>query len=149
MPWDGAGGGGGMGGKPGLDERELQSRRVYERQTQGGLGAIPVLRWRSQQEIWEPELRCDEFRVLRHIQTGRRWEYGESGTLASELGGRPRIVVLQWTCVSASLRPHWLQHARLPCTSRSPRVWSNSSPWSWWYHPTSSSYVLLFRHLIL
>ena len=38
------------------------------------------------------------------------------------------------------LRPHGLQHARLPCPP-SPRVCSKSCPLSWWYHPTISSSV--------
>ena len=36
--------------------------------------------------------------------------------------------------MSSSLRPHGLQHTRLPCPSLSPRICSNSSPLSWWYH---------------
>ena len=38
-----------------------------------------------------------------------------------------------------SLRPHRLQHTRLPCPSLSPRVCSNSCPMSWWCYPTISS----------
>ena len=40
--------------------------------------------------------------------------------------------------MSNSLRPHGLQHARLPCPSLSPRVCSNSCPLSWRCHPTMS-----------
>ena len=40
--------------------------------------------------------------------------------------------------VSDSLRPHGLQHTRLPCTSLSPRACSNSCLSSWWCHPTIS-----------
>ena len=43
-----------------------------------------------------------------------------------------------------SLRPHGLQHTRLPCPSLSPRVCSNSCPLGWWCHPTISSSVTLF-----
>ena len=52
-------------------------------------------------------------------------------------------VVLLFSCsvVSNSLRPHGLQHARLPCPSLSPRVCSNSRPLIWWCHPTISSSV--------
>ena len=46
--------------------------------------------------------------------------------------------------VSNSLRPHGLQHARLPCPSPTPRVWSNSCPLSWWCHPAISSPVVPF-----
>ena len=38
--------------------------------------------------------------------------------------------------VSGSLRPHGLQHARPPCPSPTPRVYSNSCPLSRWCHPT-------------
>ena len=33
----------------------------------------------------------------------------------------------------------WMQHARLPCTSLSPRICSKSYPLNWWCHPTISS----------
>ena len=46
--------------------------------------------------------------------------------------------------ISNSLRPHGLQHARLPCPSPSPRACSNSCPSSQWYHPTISSSVIPF-----
>ena len=43
-----------------------------------------------------------------------------------------------------SLRPHELQHARPPCSSPTPRVHSNSCPWSRWCHPAISSSVVPF-----
>ena len=46
--------------------------------------------------------------------------------------------------ITKSLRPHGLQHTRLPCPSPTPRVYSNSCPLSWWCHPTISSSVALF-----
>ena len=42
------------------------------------------------------------------------------------------------------LRPHGLQHARLPCPSPTPRDCSNSCLLSRWCHPTISSSVGLF-----
>ena len=42
------------------------------------------------------------------------------------------------------LHPHGLQHARLPCPSQSPRVYSNSCPFSQWCHPTFSYFVIPF-----
>ena len=41
--------------------------------------------------------------------------------------------------MSDSLRPHGLQHARLPYLSPTPRACSNSYPLSWWCHPTIPS----------
>ena len=46
--------------------------------------------------------------------------------------------------VSNSLRPHGLQHARPPCPSPTPRVYSNWCPLSQWCHPTISPSVVLF-----
>ena len=43
--------------------------------------------------------------------------------------------------MSNSLWPHGLQHARPPCPSPTPRVYSNSCPLSWWCLPTISSSV--------
>ena len=46
--------------------------------------------------------------------------------------------------VSNSLRPHESQHARPPCPSPTPGVYSNPCPLSWWCHPTTSSSVVPF-----
>ena len=46
--------------------------------------------------------------------------------------------------MSDSLRPHGLQHARPPCPSPTPGVYSNSCPSSWWCHPTILSSVVPF-----
>ena len=56
------------------------------------------------------------------------------------------IFLVQFSCsvVSDSLWPHGLQHARLPCPSPTPRVYSNSCSLSWWCHPTISFSVIPF-----
>ena len=46
--------------------------------------------------------------------------------------------------MSDSLRPHGLEHARPPCPSPTPGVYSNLYPSSWWCHPTISSSVVPF-----
>ena len=51
---------------------------------------------------------------------------------------------VQSSVVSDSLQPHGLQHISLPCPSPTPRVSSNSCPFSWWCHPTISSSVVPF-----
>ena len=53
------------------------------------------------------------------------------------------------SAVSDSLRPHGLQHARLPCPSPTPRAYSNSYTLSWWCHPTISSSVVPFSSCFL
>ena len=49
--------------------------------------------------------------------------------------------------LSDYLWSHGLWHARLPCPSPTPRVYSNSCPLSWWCHPTISSSVIPLSHL--
>ena len=53
---------------------------------------------------------------------------------------------LQFNCsvVFDSLWPYGLQHARLPCPSPTPGVYSNLFPLSQWCHPTISSSVIPF-----
>ena len=46
--------------------------------------------------------------------------------------------------MSDSLRPHESQHARPPCPSPTPGVYSNSCASSWWCHPAISSSVVPF-----
>ena len=46
--------------------------------------------------------------------------------------------------MSDSLRPHGLQHARSPCPSPTPGVYSNSCALSRWCHPTVSSSAIPF-----
>ena len=57
------------------------------------------------------------------------------------LCGVVRSIQFSPSVVSDSLRPHGLQHARLPCPSPTPGVYSNSCPLSRWCHPTISSSV--------
>ena len=82
-------------------------------------------------------------------------------------GYTPFIVIKYWVCslyliifpcslfilysvqfshsfMSDSLRPHGLQHARFPCPSPTPRVYSNSCPPCLWSHPTISSVIIPF-----
>ena len=57
------------------------------------------------------------------------------------------IIVLSHSVISDSLRPHGLQHSRLPCPSPSPGVCSNSCPLSWMVRP--SNHLILSHPLLL
>ena len=48
-----------------------------------------------------------------------------------------------------SLRPHGLQHTRLPCPAPSPRACSNSYPLSRWCHPIISASIIPFSSCLL
>ena len=50
-------------------------------------------------------------------------------------------ILFSHSVMSNSLRPHEPQHARPPCPSPIPGVYSNSCPLSQWCHPTISSSV--------
>ena len=82
--------------------------------------------------------------------------YGTSGKLLSLCLGFSVIIVgtslaVQWQrhlcrglsrsrhVMSNSLRPHGLQHTRLPCPSPPPGVCPSSCLLNWWCHPTISS----------
>ena len=56
------------------------------------------------------------------------------------------LLLVQFSCsvMSNSLEPHGLQHARCPCPSPTPGVYSNSCPLSQWCHPTISSSIIPF-----
>ena len=63
------------------------------------------------------------------------------------LGNKFQILsCVQFSCsvMSDSLWPHGLQHARPPCLSPTPGVYSDLCPLSWWCHPTISSSVVPF-----
>ena len=66
---------------------------------------------------------------------GGGWRWGGKGGL---------LLLFSLQVLSDSLRPHGLQHIRLPCPSLSPGVCSNSCPLSQWCHPTISSSVACF-----
>ena len=57
---------------------------------------------------------------------------------------RMLVTKFQLCSVSGSLRPHRLQHARLPYPSPTPGAGSNSCPSSWWYHANISSSLIPF-----
>ena len=69
------------------------------------------------------------------------WNYSVMTVMVSV-----QISSVQFCCsfVSDSSQHHGLQHARPPCPSPTPGVYSNSSPLSWWYHPAISSSVIPF-----
>jgi len=66
-----------------------------------------------------------------------------------ELAPTVHISSVEFSCsvMSYSLQTCGLQHARPPCPSPTPGVYSNSCPLNWWCHPTISSPVIPFSSL--
>jgi len=86
------------------------------------------------------------FWVREWIRAGRGWE-GLEFISNSSFPIHVLIYVLllfSSSVVSDSLRPHGLQHIRLPCPSASPRDCSKSCPLSQWCYLTISSSVTPF-----
>ena len=89
---------------------------------------------------------------------GYHWAHTDTHTQGGE-GGRERKIYNwvflggianindQFRSVTQScptLWPHGLKRTRLPCSSSTPGVYSNSCPLSQWCHPTISSSVMPF-----
>ena len=55
-----------------------------------------------------------------------------------------KTVQFSSSVLSNSVQPHGLQHARPPCSSPTPGVYSNSCPLNRWCHPTISSCIVPF-----
>ena len=66
------------------------------------------------------------------------------GTVLQHFNSFCCSVYFSLSVMSISLWPHGLQHARPPCPSLTPRVYSNSCTLSQWCHPTISSSVIPF-----
>ena len=71
---------------------------------------------------------------------------GEGNSYPHQYSGLENQYKDQFSCsvMSNSLQPHGMQHARPPCPSPTPRVYSNSCSLSRWWHPTISSSVIPF-----
>ena len=74
------------------------------------------------------------------------WDVAHVSGVLENRGCNAGFSSVQFSCsvVSDSLRPYGLEHARPPCPSPTPGVYSNSCPLSQWCHPTISSSVLPF-----
>ena len=68
----------------------------------------------------------------------------QRATDRSELIGLGAFLLFGRSVVSNPLRPHALQHTRLPCPLLSPGAYSNSWTLSQWCHPAVSSSVFPF-----
>ena len=73
-----------------------------------------------------------------------KWD-NETLVICRKMNAKYMVSLVQFSrsVLSNSLWPHGLQHARPPCPSLTPRVYSNSCPLSQWCHLTISSSVIL------
>ena len=74
------------------------------------------------------------------------WQY-TAWMYLSKFWTSPLFHQFSYPVASNSLRPHVLQHARLPCPSLTPGACSNSCPSSWWCHPSISISIVLLSLL--
>ena len=76
-----------------------------------------------------------------------RHQYNQLKSRACHLVYQFSSIQFSLSVMSDSLRPCGLQHARPPCPSPTPGVYSNSCSLSWWCHSVISSSVGPFSHL--
>ena len=98
---------------------------------------LKILQARLQQYV-----KCE----LPDVQAGFRKGSGTRDQMANIHWIITKASSVQFICsvVSDSLWLHGLQHARPPCPSPTPGVYSNSCPLSLWCHPTILSSVVPF-----
>ena len=83
------------------------------------------------------------YNKLRQCIKNQRHHFTDKGP-SSQRYGFSSSVQFSHSVVSDSLWPHESQHARPPCPSPTPGVYSNSCPSSRWCHPAISSSVVPF-----
>ena len=85
---------------------------------------------------------------MRNTQDARRRRFQERGAQGAAgewwRAQSPTSVQFSHSVVSDSLQPHESQHARPPCPSSTPRVYSKLCPLSRWCQPAISSSVIPF-----
>ena len=74
----------------------------------------------------------------------RKWDDLSVKSSLFIMGSQRLVSLFSRSVVFNSLWPHGLQHARPPCPSPTPGVYSNSCLFSQCYHPTISSSVIPF-----
>ena len=97
----------------------------------------------------ESPLDCREIKPV-NLKGNQHWRFIErtdaevEASILGSSGAKSCSVQFSSSVMSNSLWPPGLQHARLPCPSPTLIAYSNSSPLSWWCHPTISSSVIPF-----
>ena len=121
--------------------------------TEQFLSQFTIIRLRHSENTLRHSFKDLVLKLRKHLSIHLRWISVEAHWLLMQkkqawiLAGSPphtleqdfASVSVQFSCsvMSDSLRPHGLQHARPPCPSPTPGVYSNFCPLSWWCHPTS------------
>ena len=117
-----------------LDCKEIQPVHPKGNQSRTFIGRINVET--ETPILWPPNAK--NWLIWKDPDTGKDWR--------SHVPQIRPISSVQFSCsvMSESLQPHEPQHARPPCPSPIPGVYSNPCPLSWWCHPAISSSVVPF-----
>ena len=104
-----------------------------------------VVALRHMDSFWTRDWTCEPALAGRFLSTGPPGESLKSISditiLQNSSFSDVSSIQFSHSVMSDSLQPHGLQHARHPCPSPTPRIYSNSFPLSWWCiqpsHPLS------------
>ena len=99
----------------GEGKKEPEEEITEGREETGGWEMEMVTRWAAGMVSWVYVCLLSPFSCVCSTPLSRGFSHGES-------------VQFSHSVVSDSLQPHGLQHARLPCPSPTPGVYSNSCP---------------------
>ena len=87
---------------------------------------------------------CVHMHACTHTYTIFKLQFHSRDTISKQCYLSGSSVQFSLSVMSDSLQSHGPQHARPPCPSKTPRVYSNSCPLSWLCHPTISSSAIPF-----
>ena len=99
--------------------------------------------WGPLSGLWIPQTDNNSALFIK-TQRRRAWPHTQQNAWGTFIHKNEWTIQFSRSVESDSLRPHESQHARPPCPSPTPGVYSNPCPSSWWCHPIFSSSVIPF-----
>ena len=120
-----------------------QWTRVWAIQEDGERQGRVAKSW-TQPSNWTTTTSLKEKKVLKSEERHQINELCVNLAIIQKEGDVKCSVQFSCSVLSDSLRLHESQHARPPCPTPTPRVYSNSCPSSQWCHPAISSSVVPF-----
>ena len=132
-------------------EYSLHAKHLLKTFCDSAHSVFPATQWST----WRPQFHVRKMKVNILLIVLQLWteesdfEHRKYSCKAPALFSVNLVSQFSRSVMSDSLWPHGLQHTRPPCPPPTPKVYSNSCPLSWWWHPIISSSVIPFSCLNL